>query len=67
MIFIHNRKFSYFCLLVKDSHPLSKYNDSVEAKIGSPVTILATSSCPLSNYSISAREQPSHTTEVSIF
>lgn len=51
--------------LAKTSNPVSKYNDSVEAKIESPETTLAACSCTFSNFSTTAEEQTPHRTEAS--
>lgn len=50
-------------LAARDFQPVSKYNDSVKAKIESPVTIHESSSCTFSYFSVSADKQPSHTIE----
>ena len=52
------------CLLsAKFSHPVSKYRERKEAKIGSPVTMRAAFSCICSNRLVSLIEQPSQTSD----
>ena len=52
------------CLLsAKFSHPVSKYREHREAKIGSPVTMQAALSCICSNRLVSLIEQPSQTSD----
>ena len=52
------------CLLSsKFSHPVSKYRERKEAKIGSPVTMRAALSCICSNPSLSLIERPSQTSD----
>jgi hypothetical protein len=55
--------FATYRLVSKVSQPVSKYKDSLDAKIGRPVTILAAASLTFSSFLVSCTEQPSQKME----